>query len=190
MQSTENFWKARVFSPQSLFASVIGITARCEAIAVRSNVKLFSPSARAVFCGGLLTINPITLTISVGKTLLPPHSFSSQTAGERHHRHPSRRLRQCCFRVEQAVVCPSYETVIEAPPNHFQRSLTNLSRLAGVSEAGARCRNPERSEGSQNLAFSRREPAAEILTLSEVEGKDFQQDLLTPYSRILSCKSF
>jgi hypothetical protein len=88
-------------------------------------------------------------------------------------------------------VCPPYGTVIEVPPNHFQRSLTNLRRLAGVSEAGARCRNPERSEGSQELeAFSRREPAVEILTLSEVEGKDLQQNLLTPYSRILSYKSF
>src|SRR5271157_5769412 len=55
-------------------------------------------------------------------------------------------------------MCLSSETALEAAPKPFSALFDNLRRLAGVSEAGARCRNPERSEGSQIETISGRDP--------------------------------
>jgi hypothetical protein len=50
---------------------------------------------------------------------------------------------------------PSPKTALEAAPNPFSALFDNrkLRRLAGVSEAGARCRNPERSERIPTKSF-------------------------------------
>jgi hypothetical protein len=63
-----------------------------------------------------------------------------------------------------AEVCPSTKTAPEAAQPIWQVLFDNLSRLADVSGAGARWRNPERSEGSGTLR--RLAASAEILTLS------------------------
>ncbi len=55
-----------------------------------------------------------------------------------------------CVRAE---VCPSTKDGPEAAQPIWQVLFDNLRRLAGVSGAGARCRNPERSRRGKDLGI-------------------------------------
>ena len=77
-----------------------------------------------------------------------------------------------CVRAE---VCPSTKTDPEAAKRIWRVLFDNLRRLAGVSEAGARCRNPdpERSRRGKDLGnFTRLVgmSASETRVLNEANG--------------------